>query len=58
MTLDKADNVAVAPRARLLFWGVFAGVVLLSLTVFTFTIGDGRISGPGICLALSAGTLV
>lgn len=58
MTSDKADNVADAPRARLLFWAVFAGVVAVSLLAFTYTIGDGRVSGPGICLALSAGTLV
>lgn len=58
MTSDKADNVAVAPSARLLFWAVLVGVMAVSFIAFTYTIGDGRLSGPGICLALSAGTLV
>jgi hypothetical protein len=43
---------------KLLFPSVFGGVVVLSLLSFTFTIGNGRLSGSGICLALSAGVLV
>jgi hypothetical protein len=33
-------------------------VVLVALLAFTFTIGSGHLSGPGISLALSAGALV
>ena len=56
MTSDNADKPT--RTTRLLFWGAFFGVTLVALVGFTFTIGDGRISGPGITLALSAGVLV
>lgn len=34
------------------------GGVAASLLAFTLTIGDGHLSGPGIALALSVGTLI
>lgn len=37
---------------------MFVGVGAVALLAFTFTIGNGRLSGPGICLALSTATLV
>jgi hypothetical protein len=43
---------------RYLFWGSFATATALSLVAFTVTIGSGRLTGPGICLALSVGALV
>lgn len=43
---------------RMLFFCGLGGVVLVSLLAFTFLIGDGRLSGPGVTLALSLGTLV
>lgn len=58
MTSPSPASSASSGRAQLLFWGVFVGVGAVSLLAFTFTIGNGRLSGPGICLALSTATLV
>lgn len=58
MTSMTSPSPASSARAQLLFWGLFVGVGAVSLLAFTFTIGNGRLSGPGICLALSTATLV
>jgi hypothetical protein len=41
------------PKGRAIFWGGLAGLSLVALAAFTLLIGGGRLTGPGICLALS-----
>ncbi len=43
---------------KLPFWVVCLGATAIALAAFTAVIGGGRLSGPGISLALSVGALV